>query len=63
MEGTTVSVSSILGQVTTFVSNVIEWVGDYATVITEQPILMVMCIAVPLVGLGVGLLNRLIRVN
>jgi len=38
-----------------------EWVGDVAATIVEQPILLA-CAAVGFIGLGVGLYKRLTRV-
>lgn len=55
--------ADILTAVGSMVTQAISWVGSFAALIGSTPILSIMCVAVPLVGLGVGLLNRLIRVN
>lgn len=54
---------NILSGVSTFVTNAITWMLDVVDVVVAQPILFIFVVGVPLVGLGVGLLNRLIRVN
>lgn len=60
MEG--VTITSILTDVGSIFSTAIGWVGDVASTITGNPLLMVFCI-IPLVGLGVGLFKRLLSVN
>lgn len=55
----TVTISTILGYVTSFVSEAIEWVGSFAELITGNPLLLMFTI-VAFVGLGVGLIRRLI---
>lgn len=60
---TEVTMASILENVGTFVTSAISWMGDFLTEITASPVLVIFVIAVPLVGLGIGLLNRLFRAN
>lgn len=60
---TETTVTSILQNVGSVVTESISWMGDFLTEITSNPILFIFVVAVPLVGLGVGLLNRLIRAN
>ena len=50
---------SNVGQIFT---GAIGWVGDVATTVTGNPILLIFCI-LPLVGIGVGLFKRLLSVN
>ena len=38
----------------------IGWVGNVATTITGQPVLLLFCVAVPLCGIGVGMFKRLL---
>lgn len=52
--------AEILSQVTLFVSEAIDWVTAFVNVITGQPLLL-MFVVVAFVGLGVGLIKRLIR--
>lgn len=55
--------ASILTNVGSLVTSAIGWVEEMVDVVVAQPVLTLFVIAVPLVGLGVGLLNRLIRAN
>lgn len=52
--------ASILSDVTLVVTEAISWVTSYVTAITNQPLLL-MFVVVSFVGLGVGLIKRLIR--
>lgn len=54
----------------TFISNMkllvdaaMEWMGAAWTTISSDAVLMTIVIGLPLVGLGIGLLSRLIRVG
>lgn len=53
--------ATILADVTALVNAAVGWVGQFVTVITGQPLLL-MFVIVSFVGLGVGLIKRLIRV-
>lgn len=57
--------TGILADVGNLVSNAIDWMGQFLSEITtdSSKVLVTFVVAVPLVGLGVSLLNRLIRVN
>ena len=61
-EVTTVTISTILDSVGDIFAAAIGWVGNVATTIVENPILLVFTV-IPLVGLGVGLFRRLLSVN
>lgn len=61
MQETTVTIATIVGNVTTLVTEAIKWVGSFAGAITSNPLLL-MFVIVAFVGLGVGLIKRLIRV-
>ena len=52
---------NLVDAVTVVVSPAIGWMGQFATAITQSPILLMGCVAVPLVGLGCGLLARVLR--
>lgn len=54
------TVASFLADITTIFTAAIGWVGTVATTIADSPILLTFT-AVSLVGLGIGLWNRLIR--
>jgi hypothetical protein len=53
--------ADLLGNVTSFVTSAISWVGSFVGVITDNPLLL-MFVITSFVGLGVGLIRRLIRV-
>jgi hypothetical protein len=55
-----VTMASLLSNVTAFVTEAISWVTSFCTCITGQPLLL-MFVIVAFVGLGVGLIRRLIR--
>lgn len=52
----------ILSTATSLVTSGITWAGQFVTFITENPLVLVYAL-LPLVGLGVGLLTRNMRVN
>lgn len=60
MEGTTVTISTLIGNVTTVFTAAIGWVGDVASTIAGEPILLLACVGIPLCGLGVGMFKRLL---
>lgn len=53
----------VLDHITGFVTSCVDWVLEFLSVIQSSPVLFVFVVVVPLVGLGIGLLNRLIRAN
>lgn len=61
MQETAVTIATIVGNVTTFVTESIKWVGSFVGAITSNPLLL-MFVIVAFVGLGVGLIKRLVRV-
>lgn len=56
-----VTVSTILGNVTSFVTEGVKWVTSFAGAITSNPLILTFVI-VGFVGIGVGLIKRLTRV-
>lgn len=60
MESATVTISTLIGNVTTVFTAVIGWVGTVASTIAGQPILLLACVGIPLCGLGVGMFKRLL---
>ena len=60
MEGTTVTITSLIGNVTTVFEAAIGWVGDVAGTIAGEPILLLACVGIPLCGLGVGMFKLLL---
>lgn len=55
--------AAILESVSTLVTNAITWTGSYLTMITSNDVLVLFCIALPLVGLGIGIIRRLVRIR
>lgn len=53
--------ASILTDVTSFVTAAVGWIRDFADVIVAQPLLE-MFVITSFVGLGVGLIQRLVRI-
>lgn len=54
------SMATLLSNVTSMVTEAITWVQMFVTCITDNPLLL-MFVVVAFVGLGVGLIKRLIR--
>ena len=55
------AMSTFLADIGTFFTQSVTWLGDVLDVITQNPALLVMVLAMPIVGFAVGLLGRLIR--
>ena len=61
--GSEVSVmDGFIANITSLVTAAISWMGNFWTEISSDPILLTVVIGIPLIGLGIGLLTRLIRV-
>lgn len=60
MEGAT-AMTTLLSGIGEFFTKSIEWLGTVLNTITGNPALLILCIAMPVIGFAVGLLNRLIR--
>ena len=60
-EGTALTLASFLTDVGTFLTQAITWMGSVLTVVTSNPPLMVMVLAIPIAGVAIGFLSRLIR--
>lgn len=60
MTTTAMTMETLMTSVGTIVTQSISWIGDFVGVITEQPLLLAF-VVVSFVGLGVGLIKRLIR--
>ena len=57
----TTTVATIVSNVTSLVTEAVKWVGSFAGAITSNPLILTFVI-VAFVGLGVGLIKRLVRV-
>lgn len=55
------AMATFLGDIGTFFTQAITWMGDVLTEVTQTPALLVLVIAMPVCGFAVGLLSRLIR--
>lgn len=64
MEGAVSALSAILTNIGSVVTSAIAWMGDYLSLITAEgnEILFIFCV-VPLVGLGVCLVRRMMNIN
>lgn len=60
MESTAMTMSELMTAIGTIVTNAITWMGNFVTFITSNPLVLAFVI-VSFVGLGIGLLMRLIR--
>lgn len=61
MEGDVSAMTTLLTGIGSFFTQSVEWLGDVLTVITGNPALLILVIAMPVIGFSVGLLNRLIK--
>lgn len=60
MEGTTVTMATLIAAVGDVFTAAIGWVGTVAATIADEPILLLACVGIPLCGLGVGMFKRLL---
>lgn len=52
--------AAILGDITSLVTEAISWIGSFVACISAQPLLLLFVITA-FVGLGVGLIRRIIH--
>ena len=55
------AMTAFLDNVGLFFTQSVEWLGNVLEVVVQNPALLVLVIAMPIVGFAVGLLGRLIR--
>lgn len=53
--------TELLTAVTSVFTSAVGWVATVASTITEEPVLLLFCVGVPLCGLGVGMFSRLLH--
>ena len=53
--------AEILSNVGLFFTQSVEWLTTILETVTTNPVLLIMCVAIPVVGFAVGLLGRLFR--
>ena len=56
------AMEGFIANITSLVTAAVGWMGKFWTEISGDPILLTVVIGIPLIGLGIGLLTRLIRV-
>ena len=57
-----VTMSAFLTEIGTFFTQCMTWLSDVLDVIVASPALTVLCLAMPICGFAVGLLNRMVRI-
>lgn len=55
------AMTSFLSSIGEFFTQSVTWLGNVLDVVVENPALLILVIAMPIVGFAVGLLGRLIR--
>lgn len=55
--------ASVIAAITQLVTGAISWTTSYLTLITGNDVLILFCVALPLVGLGIGVIRRLVRIR
>ena len=55
------AMTAFLDNIGLFFTQSVEWLGNVLEVVVQNPALLVLVIAMPIVGFAVGLLGRLIR--
>ena len=55
------AMQTLLTGIGDFFTKSVEWLGTILNTITGNPALLILCIAMPVIGFAVGLLNRLIK--
>lgn len=56
------TMEALITAVTSIVTAAGSWIGTFVTTVTDNPLLLIFAL-IPLVGLGVGLLSRLLNVR
>lgn len=62
LESSLTGIPLFLEHISSIVTGAVTWVQSYIGVVTAQPMLLLFLL-VPMVGLGVGLFRRLLRLN
>lgn len=57
------TLSTILSNVGTVITSAFSWVSEPVSAITDNPLLFLGCVGVPLVGLGIGLVRRIFKLR
>ena len=54
------TVGTLLTSVGSVFTEAISWVGEVASTIADEPILLLACVGIPLCGIGIGMFKRLL---
>ena len=55
------AMSTFLGNIGTFFTQSFTWLSDIVDIVTGNPALTVLVLAMPIVGFAIGIFNRLVR--
>lgn len=58
---TEVTMTTILADIGSFFTAAIGWMGDALETVVSSPVLFVMVVAIPVAGIAIGYLRRLIN--
>lgn len=53
--------ATIVSEIGAFFTGAIGWVGELVEMIGSNPLLLIMCVAIPVAGVAFGYLGRLFR--
>lgn len=53
--------SELIASIGLFFTQAITWIGDVIGLITENPLLLIMVVCMPVAGVAIGYCKRLIR--
>lgn len=55
------AMSAIFTEITSFITQVVSWMGTWLGAIVSNPILTFFVLVLPLFGIGIGVIHRLLR--
>lgn len=58
---TTATIATIMSEVSAFFTGAIDWIEQVVDVVTSNPLLLIMVVCMPVAGVAIGYLKRLIR--
>lgn len=53
--------SELIASIGLFFTQAITWIGEVINLVTENPLLLIMVVCMPVAGVAIGYLKRLIR--
>ena len=57
----TETLATVLGYVGTFLTEALSWIGEVMTYVSSNPLLFIVVFGIPIAGVAIGYLKRLIR--